>query len=79
MVLPAPSPPAASPQATPLAQRRSPGRAVVAYMTTTDHKKIGTLYLATSFVFFCATAASRGPWPPRRPSSPWEWSGSASR
>ncbi|GFM95338.1 hypothetical protein Sfulv_01490 [Streptomyces fulvorobeus] len=31
---------------------RGPGSVVVAWMTTTDHKKIGHLYLAASFLFF---------------------------
>ncbi|GHF54542.1 putative cytochrome c oxidase subunit 1-alpha [Streptomyces mashuensis] len=31
---------------------RGPGVAVVAWLSTTDHKKIGSLYLVTSFVFF---------------------------
>ncbi|MFE8940563.1 MULTISPECIES: aa3-type cytochrome oxidase subunit I [unclassified Streptomyces] len=31
---------------------KSPGRVVVDWLTTTDHKKIGHLYLITSFVFF---------------------------
>src|SRR5690554_5605643 len=29
------------------------GDAIVDWMTTTDHKKIGTLYLVTSFIYFC--------------------------
>ncbi|WP_030381216.1 MULTISPECIES: cytochrome c oxidase subunit I [unclassified Streptomyces] len=33
---------------------RTPGRIVVDWLTTTDHKKIGHLYLITSFVFFLA-------------------------
>ncbi|MFC9729853.1 cytochrome c oxidase subunit I [Streptomyces roseolus] len=33
-------------------ERRSRGKIVVDWMTTTDHKKIGHLYLITSFVFF---------------------------
>ncbi|WP_434588279.1 aa3-type cytochrome oxidase subunit I [Streptomyces sp. A5-4] len=33
---------------------RRPGRVVVDWLTTTDHKKIGHLYLITSFVFFLA-------------------------
>ncbi|NUS58730.1 MAG: hypothetical protein HOV66_28340, partial [Streptomycetaceae bacterium] len=33
-------------------RRKSPGNAVVKWMTTTDHKTIGSLYLITSFVFF---------------------------
>ncbi|WP_225799982.1 cytochrome c oxidase subunit I [Streptomyces sp. NK15101] len=33
-------------------ERRSKGRIVVDWLTTTDHKKIGHLYLITSFVFF---------------------------
>ncbi|MFD4632426.1 cytochrome ubiquinol oxidase subunit I, partial [Streptomyces sp. NPDC058284] len=32
---------------------RRPGHAVVKWFTTTDHKTIGTLYLVTSFAFFC--------------------------
>jgi cytochrome c oxidase subunit 1 len=32
---------------------RSRGRIVVAWLTTTDHKTIGYLYLITSFVMFC--------------------------
>ncbi|MGW1623578.1 cbb3-type cytochrome c oxidase subunit I, partial [Streptomyces sp. NPDC002172] len=31
---------------------RQPGNVVVKWMTTTDHKTIGTLYLVTSFAFF---------------------------
>ncbi|WP_369216613.1 aa3-type cytochrome oxidase subunit I [Streptomyces flavofungini] len=37
----------------PVRQAR-PGRVVVDWLTTTDHKKIGHLYLITSFVFFLA-------------------------
>ncbi|KAK1177515.1 cytochrome ubiquinol oxidase subunit I, partial [Streptomyces sp. NBS 14/10] len=38
----------------PLPTRRpSPGSAAVRWLTTTDHKTIGTLYLVTSFAFFC--------------------------
>ncbi|MEU4931364.1 cbb3-type cytochrome c oxidase subunit I, partial [Streptomyces yokosukanensis] len=33
-------------------RRRQPGNVVVKWLTTTDHKTIGTLYLATSFAFF---------------------------
>ncbi|MGW4023731.1 cbb3-type cytochrome c oxidase subunit I, partial [Streptomyces sp. NPDC005009] len=33
-------------------RRKSPGNVVVKWLTTTDHKTIGTLYLVTSFVFF---------------------------
>src|SRR3954470_14310329 len=36
----------------PAAQRRSKGRVVVSWLTTTDHKRIGHLYLITSFCFF---------------------------
>ncbi|MGP3984437.1 aa3-type cytochrome oxidase subunit I [Streptomyces sp. KR80] len=36
------------------APARTPGRVVVDWLTTTDHKKIGHLYLVTSFVFFLA-------------------------
>ncbi|WP_066300042.1 aa3-type cytochrome oxidase subunit I [Arthrobacter luteolus] len=31
----------------------SKGRVVVDWLTTTDHKKVGYLYLITSFIFFC--------------------------
>ncbi|WP_329115077.1 aa3-type cytochrome oxidase subunit I [Streptomyces sp. NBC_01465] len=34
------------------ARVRRPGRILVDWLTTTDHKKIGHLYLITSFVFF---------------------------
>ncbi|MCC3777502.1 cytochrome c oxidase subunit I [Streptomyces sp. UNOB3_S3] len=34
------------------AGQRSPGRIIVDWLTTTDHKKIGNLYLITSFGFF---------------------------
>jgi cytochrome c oxidase subunit I len=37
---------------TPVALRRSRGRLLADYLTTTDHKKIGTLYLVSSFFFF---------------------------
>ncbi|MFF3564133.1 cytochrome c oxidase subunit I [Streptomyces sp. NPDC002574] len=36
---------------------RRPGRLVVDWLTTTDHKKIGHLYLITSFCFFLAAGA----------------------
>ena len=32
--------------------RRRAGRVVVKWLTTTDHKTIGSLYIITSFVFF---------------------------
>jgi cytochrome c oxidase subunit 1 len=38
--------------ATPVVRERRPGNVVIDWLTTTDHKKIGYLYLATSFVFF---------------------------
>ncbi|GHF41025.1 putative cytochrome c oxidase subunit 1-alpha [Streptomyces mashuensis] len=41
---------AAGPRTAP----RSPGALVVDWLTTTDHKKIGHLYLITSFLFFLA-------------------------
>ncbi|MBX3093161.1 MAG: cytochrome c oxidase subunit I [Cryobacterium sp.] len=34
-------------------KRGSWGDAIVDWMTTTDHKKIGTMYLVTSFIYFC--------------------------
>ncbi|PWS39996.1 MULTISPECIES: cbb3-type cytochrome c oxidase subunit I, partial [unclassified Streptomyces] len=34
-------------------RRKEPGNVVVKWMTSTDHKTIGTLYLVTSFAFFC--------------------------
>ncbi len=34
-------------------RRKQPGNVVVKWLTTTDHKTIGTLYLVTSFIFFC--------------------------
>ncbi|OEV17381.1 cbb3-type cytochrome c oxidase subunit I, partial [Streptomyces nanshensis] len=33
-------------------RRKQPGNVVVKWMTSTDHKTIGTLYLVTSFAFF---------------------------
>ncbi|GAB7107384.1 cytochrome c oxidase subunit I [Streptomyces phaeofaciens JCM 4814] len=39
------------------ARRRGRGRVVVDWLTTTDHKKIGHLYLITSFVFFLVGGA----------------------
>jgi cytochrome c oxidase subunit I len=44
-----PRPPA--PGATP--PKRSLGRAAVRWVTTTDHKTIGRMYLVASFLFFC--------------------------
>lgn len=44
---------AATAAAAPPVRVRKPGSAVVDWLTTTDHKKIGTLYLVTSFFFFC--------------------------
>lgn len=32
--------------------KRSKGRILVDWLTTTDHKKIGYLYLITSFIYF---------------------------
>ncbi|MFE7608856.1 aa3-type cytochrome oxidase subunit I [Streptomyces celluloflavus] len=41
-----------APRTAPGRQRRAHGAAVVAWLTTTDHKRIGTLYMVTSFGFF---------------------------
>src|SRR5699024_4599786 len=35
------------------AQRQSLGTSVLKWITTTDHKVIGNLYMVTSFLFFC--------------------------
>ncbi|MFD8082735.1 cytochrome c oxidase subunit I [Kitasatospora sp. NPDC059722] len=35
-------------------RRRRRGRALVGWLSTTDHKRIGTLYITTSFLFFLA-------------------------
>jgi cytochrome c oxidase subunit 1 len=43
--------------AAPSEPRTRHGRAVVDWLTTTDHKKIGHLYLITSFLFFLAAGA----------------------
>ncbi|MEV7671665.1 cytochrome c oxidase subunit I [Streptomyces sp. NPDC088752] len=40
------------PTLVPVRGRRGRGKIVVDWLTTTDHKKIGHLYLVTSFVFF---------------------------
>jgi cytochrome c oxidase subunit 1 len=40
--------------APPVYRRQRPGRLAVDWLTTTDHKKIGHLYLITSFAFFLA-------------------------
>ncbi|MFE9098606.1 cytochrome c oxidase subunit I [Streptomyces sp. NPDC007264] len=36
----------------PVEGRRGVGRVIVSWLTTTDHKKIGQMYLVTAFVFF---------------------------
>lgn len=33
-------------------RERKPGATIIKWLTTTDHKTIGTLYLTTSFAFF---------------------------
>ncbi|MFD1661769.1 cytochrome c oxidase subunit I [Streptomyces caeni] len=38
----------------PVEGRRRSGHAIVSWLTTTDHKKIGQMYLVTAFVFFLA-------------------------
>ncbi|MCX3060484.1 aa3-type cytochrome oxidase subunit I [Streptomyces beihaiensis] len=42
----------AGPEAARPVRVRQPGRVIVDWLTTTDHKKIGHLYLITSFAFF---------------------------
>ncbi|GAA2310337.1 cytochrome c oxidase subunit I [Streptomyces kunmingensis] len=42
----------AGPEAVGPARERQPGRVIVDWLTTTDHKKIGHLYLITAFAFF---------------------------
>ncbi|WP_245641184.1 cbb3-type cytochrome c oxidase subunit I, partial [Streptomyces megasporus] len=39
--------------APPTSRKRRAGRLVVKWPTSTDHKTIGTMYLVTSFFFFC--------------------------
>ncbi|WP_037684158.1 cbb3-type cytochrome c oxidase subunit I, partial [Streptomyces noursei] len=54
MNLPALSSPAAGSAARPHgAARTAAPRNPVKWLTTTDHKTIGTLYLVTAFAFFC--------------------------
>ena len=40
-------------QAQPRVVPRSLGKIAVSWLTTTDHKVLGYMYLITSFVFFC--------------------------
>src|SRR5215207_1211971 len=47
----APARPASSPLGTPSVERK--GNILVKWITSTDHKVIGYLYLITSFVYFC--------------------------
>ncbi len=48
-------------------RRRTKGQLIVKYITSTDHKVIGNLYLVTSFVFFLiAGAMATISWPWRR-------------
>jgi cytochrome c oxidase subunit 1 len=49
---PTPALPAGQAGALTERDRRPLGKLIVEYLTTTDHKKIGTLYLTTSFVYF---------------------------
>ncbi|MCH6160810.1 aa3-type cytochrome oxidase subunit I [Streptomyces marispadix] len=40
------------PREAPTRRRRRPGAVMVTWLSTTDHKKIGSLYMASGFVFF---------------------------
>ncbi|MDP1788769.1 MAG: cbb3-type cytochrome c oxidase subunit I, partial [Rhodoglobus sp.] len=51
MTTTAPAPTAQSVAISPSAERK--GNIIVKWLTTTDHKTIGYLYLITSFVYFC--------------------------
>ena len=51
MTTTAPAPAAQSVAISPSAERK--GNIIVKWLTTTDHKTIGYLYLITSFVYFC--------------------------
>ena len=42
------------PFGTPTVERK--GNILVKWITSTDHKTIGYLYLITSFIFFCSAA-----------------------
>jgi cytochrome c oxidase subunit 1 len=42
---------------TEVVRSRTPGQILADYLTTTDHKKIGTLYLVSSFFFFIVAGA----------------------
>ncbi|MFX4294989.1 cytochrome c oxidase subunit I [Streptomyces bohaiensis] len=43
--------------ASPPARKKTPGQIVVKWLTTTDHKTIGSMYLITSFFFFVVGGA----------------------
>ncbi|MDD6791110.1 MAG: cbb3-type cytochrome c oxidase subunit I, partial [Thermobifida fusca] len=44
--------PTATVRASATARRATPGSKIVSWLTTTDHKVIGYMYLITSFAFF---------------------------
>ena len=56
--------------AGPARRERSLGQKIVSVITTTDHKTIGRLYMATSFTFFLhrrrdGAGSSAASWPSR--------------
>ena len=47
-----------SPRSPPTASSARP-RGWTSWITTTDHKRIGIMYMVTTFVFFCWAASRR--------------------
>ncbi|WP_103502361.1 MULTISPECIES: cytochrome c oxidase subunit I [Streptomyces] len=56
-ILEKPSESGRTPVGAPPARKKSPGQIAVKWLTTTDHKTIGTMYLITSFAFFIVGGA----------------------